>query len=104
MINLSGFVPVTGQVIQLVDAQNVSAVKELCLQHGFLAEIPMGVWWSLGFVAGLLVCNIVVQTWQLIIVRKEAGLSALPKIDLGDEDDKQEDGEKKHDGDGGKTV
>ena len=96
MLNLS--LVTTDQVVRLVDAGNVSAVKELCLSHGFLAEIPSGVWWCLGFVGGLLVCNIVVQVWQLIIARKAAGLSALPKISFDDEE-KQE---KKQDG-GGKT-
>jgi hypothetical protein len=88
-------------LVRLVDAGNVSAVKELCLSRGFLAEIPSGVWWCLGFVGGLLVCNIVVQVWQLIIVRKAAGLSALPKMSFGDEDDEEKQ-EKKQDG-GGKT-
>jgi len=99
MLNLS--LVTTDQVVRLVDAGNVTAVKELCLSRGFLAEIPSGVWWCLGFVGGLLVCNIVVQVWQLIIARKAAGLSALPKISFGDEDDEEKQ-EKKQDG-GGKT-
>ena len=100
MLNLS--LVTTDQVVRLVDAGNVSAVKELCLSRGFLAEIPGGVWWCLGFVGGLLVCNIVVQVWQLIIVRKAAGLSALPKISFDEEDEEKQ--EKKQDGDGGKTL
>jgi hypothetical protein len=68
---IPAFATPTDLGIRTLNIYNFTAVKELCEGAGFLSEMPYWMWWALGFIGGMLFCLLIVQVWQLILVRKE---------------------------------
>ena len=72
----------------MVDPKNLTAVKNLCEGFGFLSEMPEWMYYALGFVAGLLFCLLVVQVWQLVLIKREQAEEKAEKEKFKNEEDK----------------